>query len=587
MSVETKAVLSKTPFTRRVATSILVALTLATLVSCGGGVGGGGNHVPGPTITSVSVTCSPASIQTGQTSQCTATVTGTGSYSSAVTWSASAGTINSSGLFTASSNASTVTVTATSVQDTSKTGTKTVTVTAVPTITSVSVSCNPTSVQTGQTSQCTATVTGTGSYSSAVTWSVNDVAGGNSTVGTIFSSGLYTGPPTVPSPAAITVKATSQADTTKSATASVSLSYPAPTITTITPDSVSVGSPDTNLAVFGAGFTPASVVNLDGTTLATSYVSAAEVTAKIRASSQAVAGTHTVTVLNPMPGGGTSSAASFTVDNLIPTLTSVTPSSFIVGSASTQVQITGTNFLPASTATLNSASISSNYVSSTQMVATISSSSLSASTTLNLSVTNPAPGGGTSATAQLVVSNGAPTGGSDVPGLIQAHLSDPDAFVLVGGVVGSSASQSAGLTTRPHVLLGPFDATSTTPSCTKGGPTGGFEANGGVCVAGVSWMPQVPPIDPSDGINYQDVWNNKTANCGEASLAIVKAQLQGLEPSPTDILDINNYIIENSVKFPDCPRTSAEALTQHYLPSDISRREDLYTNSSATSPNWR
>ena len=189
------------------------------------------------------------------------------------------------------------------------------------------------------------------------------------------------------------------------------------------------------------------------------------------------------------------------------------------------------------------------------MVATISSSSLSASTTLNLSVTNPAPGGGTSATAQLVVSNGAPTGGSDVPGLIQAHLSDPDAFVLVGGVVGSSASQSAGLTTRPHVLLGPFDATSTTPSCTKGGPTGGFEANGGVCVAGVSWMPQVPPIDPSDGINYQDVWNNKTANCGEASLAIVKAQLQGLEPSPTDILDINNYIIENSVKFPDCPGT--------------------------------
>ena len=85
---------------------------------------------PPPTITSASVSCIPTSVQTGQTSQCTATVTGTGNYSSTVTWGASAGTINSSGLFTAPATASTVTVTATSTQDTSKTGNTTVTVTA-------------------------------------------------------------------------------------------------------------------------------------------------------------------------------------------------------------------------------------------------------------------------------------------------------------------------------------------------------------------------------------------------------------------------------------------------------------------------
>jgi hypothetical protein len=49
-----------------------------------------------------------------------ATVKGSGSYSSAVTWSASGGTINSSGLLTAPASASNVTVTATSTQDTTK-----------------------------------------------------------------------------------------------------------------------------------------------------------------------------------------------------------------------------------------------------------------------------------------------------------------------------------------------------------------------------------------------------------------------------------------------------------------------------------
>jgi len=41
-----------------------------------------------------------------------------------------------------------------------------------------------------------------------VTWSVNGVAGGNSTVGMIsIPAGAYTAPTTVPSPATVTVKA--------------------------------------------------------------------------------------------------------------------------------------------------------------------------------------------------------------------------------------------------------------------------------------------------------------------------------------------------------------------------------------------
>ena len=60
----------------------------------------------------------------------------------------------------------------------------------------------------------------TGSTNTAVTWQVNSVAGGNSTVGTI-AAGVYTAPAAVPNPATVTVSAIAQADTTKTKSASV------------------------------------------------------------------------------------------------------------------------------------------------------------------------------------------------------------------------------------------------------------------------------------------------------------------------------------------------------------------------------
>jgi len=69
------------------------------------------------------------SLNTSAQNQFTATVSGTGSYSSAVTWSAQRGRITSAGLYTAPSTGSSDVVTATSVQDTTKTATATITLT--------------------------------------------------------------------------------------------------------------------------------------------------------------------------------------------------------------------------------------------------------------------------------------------------------------------------------------------------------------------------------------------------------------------------------------------------------------------------
>jgi hypothetical protein len=65
-------------------------------------------------------------------------------------------------------------------------------------------------VSIGSTLQFTADVSGNSNTS--LTWQVNGQDGGNSTVGTINSQGLYTAPKTVPNPSQVTVTAVSQAN---------------------------------------------------------------------------------------------------------------------------------------------------------------------------------------------------------------------------------------------------------------------------------------------------------------------------------------------------------------------------------------
>jgi hypothetical protein len=177
---------------------------------------------------SASITVSPAtvSVALGGTQQFTADVRGVGN--TAVVWMVNGktggdstyGTISGSGLYTAPAtipNSSTITITATSQADWRQQASATVN------LASVAVSVQPTSasVYTNGQQQFTATVTGT--TNTQVNWTVNTIAGGNATYGTITTSGLYTAPASVPSPATATVTATSQVDTSKTGSATVAV----------------------------------------------------------------------------------------------------------------------------------------------------------------------------------------------------------------------------------------------------------------------------------------------------------------------------------------------------------------------------
>ncbi|MBZ5697290.1 MAG: hypothetical protein LAN18_01940 [Acidobacteriia bacterium] len=92
----------------------------------------------------------------------------------------------------------------------------------------VTVTVLPTSAQpfTGSTVPFTATVQNAGS--SAITWQVNSIPGGDTTVGTINASGLFTAPNAVPNPPTVMVTAVLQSDSTKSGYANVTIQTPSP-----------------------------------------------------------------------------------------------------------------------------------------------------------------------------------------------------------------------------------------------------------------------------------------------------------------------------------------------------------------------
>ena len=178
----------------------------------------------------VQLTPASISLQPGQSTQFSLKV---GSSTAAASWSLvpNIGSV-SNGLYTAPatvSSATSLTLIASSLSNSSETASAAISLQATPAPTvSISLSPSSASLSAGQTARFTPTVTG--STNTAVTWSLSPA------VGTV-SSGTYTAPATVTAQQAITIKATSAADSTKSATATVTL---IPVAITLTPGSISL-----------------------------------------------------------------------------------------------------------------------------------------------------------------------------------------------------------------------------------------------------------------------------------------------------------------------------------------------------------
>src|SRR5439155_6735758 len=199
--------------------------------------------------------------------------------------------------------------------------------------------------------------------------------------------------------------------TSSSVTFTITATNPVPTLTSISPSSALAGGAAFTLTTTGTNFAITSVVRWNGSDRTTTYVSSTQLQAQVTAADIATAGTAPVTVFNPTPGGGTSSAQTFTINNLVPTLSSISPSSAVAGGAGFTLTATGTNFIASSVVRWNGSDRSTTFVSSTLLQAAISASDIATAGTASATVFNPTPGGGSSSpqTFTITAPNPSPT----------------------------------------------------------------------------------------------------------------------------------------------------------------------------------
>jgi uncharacterized protein (DUF1800 family) len=189
----------------------------------------------------------------------------------------------------------------------------------------------------GSSRQMTATVTGTAN--TTVNWSVNGIAGGNASTGTISSTGNYVSPANIAVGTVLTIKATSVADANASATCNITIRNQIPYITGVTPNPLPSG-PFT-LTVNGSRYVSGAQVLLNNSPLPTGFVSSTQLTATGNWNG---GGSATINVVNPGPAAV---SVNFTLGgNPTPTPTATptpTPMPTVnVSPASATVQVGGT-----------------------------------------------------------------------------------------------------------------------------------------------------------------------------------------------------------------------------------------------------
>ena len=226
---------------RKPALLCLVIAIVSTLVACGGS---GSTSTPPKVVTIALPSGLPTSVGVSTGLQMAATVTNDSATGGGADWSATCGS-EDCGTFSATHTASgtattytspatvptgnTVAVTATSSKDSTKTASATFSIAAAPAIAVSFQAPPPISLSTSGTTATTANVTND-SANAGVDWSItcgsNDCGSLSPTHTASGATATYTAPAAVPAGGKVTLVATSTADATKSASASIGISVP-------------------------------------------------------------------------------------------------------------------------------------------------------------------------------------------------------------------------------------------------------------------------------------------------------------------------------------------------------------------------
>lgn len=173
-------------------------------------------------------------------------------------------------------------------------------------------------------------------------------------------------------------------------------SNPVPEISSIAPNTAYEGVGPFILTVSGTNFVASSVVQWNGSARVTKFVSSTQLQAATLTSDVALAGTASITVVSPAPGGGTSNPSLFTITNPPPLIGILSPSSILQSGPNFTLTVSGVGFVPSTTVQWNGNPRTTTYVSDDVVQAQITQADIASAGTASVTVYNPPPRGGTS-----------------------------------------------------------------------------------------------------------------------------------------------------------------------------------------------
>lgn len=158
-------------------------------------------------------------------------------------------------------------------------------------------------------------------------------------------------------------------------------------IRSLSPSSINAGGPAFTLTVTGTSFTSQSTVLWNGQPQTTTFVSATQITAQIPAANITTPGSATVSVSDPTYG--TSNSLTLTINVPPLAISTISPTSVTVGGPPFTLTVLGTSFTGTSTVEWNSAALPTTLVSSTELLAQVPASDISATGTASVIVSDP------------------------------------------------------------------------------------------------------------------------------------------------------------------------------------------------------
>jgi len=186
------------------------------------------------------------------------------------------------------------------------------------------------------------------------------------------------------------------------------------TLTAVSPTTLLANDVNATITATGTNFYTDSKIAWKGSSLATTFVSATQLTGTVPATALTTPGTYAVTVLTPGVSG-TSAAINVAVNNPLPTITSLSPISSTLSSSAFTLTVNGSGFDRSSSVHWNGAPLATTFSSGVKLTAVVPAADRAVAGVVAVTVANPAPGGGTSAAVSFPVNTPKPTLGTLSP----------------------------------------------------------------------------------------------------------------------------------------------------------------------------